>query len=91
MARFDLTPRLVQHLDRHLSITLLSHAEQRKLYRPDDIIRAKLEVIGGTKMVDAAEDEYKRLHQTDSVPQEMALAKEKVRVEACDVFGPFRH
>lgn len=41
------------------------------MYAFKDIVKAKLELIRGTKMVDLAHDEYKRLHGVEEVPKQM--------------------
>ena len=42
MAQYDLTPRLAQHLDRHLVFPLLEFLQSKGTYDGEDIERAKV-------------------------------------------------
>ncbi|XP_060177357.1 eukaryotic translation initiation factor 3 subunit E isoform X1 [Lycium barbarum] len=70
-AKYDLTPRVAPQLDRHLVFPLLEFLQDSKLYPDEDILKAKIELLNHTNMVDYAMDIHKSLYHTDDVPQEM--------------------
>ncbi|OAY66924.1 Eukaryotic translation initiation factor 3 subunit E [Ananas comosus] len=69
MANYDLTSRIAPHLDRHLVFPLLEFLQERQLYDDDEILKAKIELLSQTNMVDYAMDIHKSLYHTDDVPQ----------------------
>ncbi|KAK9154791.1 hypothetical protein Sjap_002271 [Stephania japonica] len=71
MAKYDLTPRIAPNLDRHLVFPLLEFLQERQLYKDDEILKAKIELLSKTNMVDYAMDIHKNLYQTEDVPQDM--------------------
>ncbi|KAK9128833.1 hypothetical protein Syun_017630 [Stephania yunnanensis] len=71
MAKYDLTPRIAPNLDRHLVFPLLEFLQERQFYKDDDILKAKIELLSKTNMVDYAMDIQKSLYQTEDVPQDM--------------------
>jgi len=79
MATYDLTPVIGQYLDRHLVFPLLEFLDIKKdIYSEDDLLKAKLDLLDKTNMVDFAMDIFKKLHKTDEVPAEMKERREKV-------------
>ncbi|KAH7842787.1 hypothetical protein Vadar_009259 [Vaccinium darrowii] len=71
MANYDLTPRIAPNLDRHLVFPILEFLQERQLYADEDILKAKIELLNNTNMVDYAMDIHKSLYHTEEVPQEM--------------------
>ena len=71
MAEYDLTPRMAPNLDRHLVFPLLEFLQERQLYNDDHILKAKIELLNNTNMVDYAMDIHKSLYHTDDVPHDM--------------------
>lgn len=69
MANYDLTSRIAPHLDRHLVFPLLEFLQERQLYAEDEILKAKIELLSQTNMVDYAMDIHKTLYHTEEVPQ----------------------
>lgn len=69
MANYDLTPRIAPNLDRHLVFPLLEFLQERQLYENDQILKAKIELLNKTNMVDYAMDIHKSLYHTEDVPQ----------------------
>ena len=69
MANYDLTPRIAPNLDRHLVFPLLEFLQEGQLYADEDILKAKIELLNNTNMVDYAMDIHKSLYHTDDVPQ----------------------
>ncbi|KAM0044712.1 putative proteasome component (PCI) domain, eukaryotic translation initiation factor 3 subunit E [Helianthus debilis subsp. tardiflorus] len=71
MSKYDLTPRIAPNLDRHLVFPLLEFTQERQLYPNDQILKAKIELLNNTNMVDYAMDIHKSLYHTEDVPQDM--------------------
>ncbi|XP_010279582.1 PREDICTED: eukaryotic translation initiation factor 3 subunit E [Nelumbo nucifera] len=71
MANYDLTRIIAPHLDRHLVFPLLEFLQERQLYPDDEILKAKIELLNKTNMVDYAMDIHKSLYHTEEVPQDM--------------------
>lgn len=92
MAEYDLTFTIMKHIDRHMVLPVLEWLQEKRLYKDRDLRMAKLDLVSRTSMVDCAGDEYKVLHDTDKIPQEMEDQKTTVinqlasRAKAC---GPF--
>lgn len=68
-AKYDLTQRIAPQLDRHLVFPLLEFLQDRSLYPDEDMLKAKIELLNNTNMVDYAMDIYKTLYRTEDVPQ----------------------
>uniref|UniRef100_A0A7C8Z1J9 Eukaryotic translation initiation factor 3 subunit E n=2 Tax=Opuntia streptacantha TaxID=393608 RepID=A0A7C8Z1J9_OPUST len=71
MADYDLTPRIAPNLDRHLVFPLLEFLQERQLYPEEELLKAKIDLLNKTNMVDYAMDIHKSLYHTEDVPQEM--------------------
>lgn len=69
MASYDLTNRIAPNLDRHLVFPLLEFLQERQFYPDDEILKAKIELLSQTNMVDYAMDIHKSLYHTEDVPQ----------------------
>ncbi|XP_027174830.1 eukaryotic translation initiation factor 3 subunit E [Coffea eugenioides] len=78
MANYDLTPRIAPNLDRHLVFPLLEFLQERQLYPDQDILRAKLELLNQTNMVDYAMDIHRAFYHTEDVPQDMVDRRAEV-------------
>lgn len=84
MAQYDLTPKLIKYLDRHQVLNLLTFLQEKKLYKREDLLRSKFDLVSQTKMVDTAAEEYKLLHNTDKIPKEMEELRDQVVSELCN-------
>jgi len=78
MAEYDLTPQLIKYLDRHQVLNLLTFLQEKKLYKREDLLKSKFDLVSKTKMVDTAAEEYKLLHNTDKIPKEMEELRNQV-------------
>lgn len=74
----DLTPRISPFLDRHLVFPLLEFLQDRQIYPEDEILKAKIELLGKTNMVDYAMDIHKSLYHSEEVPQSMVDRRAEV-------------
>jgi translation initiation factor 3 subunit E len=72
---YDLLPRLIPYLDRHLVFPLLefSAGEDDK-----EITRAKYELLKHTNMTDYVANLWKEINNTDSIPDEFVKKREEV-------------
>uniref|UniRef100_A0A7N0TV30 Eukaryotic translation initiation factor 3 subunit E n=1 Tax=Kalanchoe fedtschenkoi TaxID=63787 RepID=A0A7N0TV30_KALFE len=78
MANYDLTPRIVPNLDRHLVFPLLEFLQERQMYPDEQILKAKIELLNKTNMVDYAMDIHRSLYHTEDVPQDMVERRAEV-------------
>ncbi|XP_020690718.2 eukaryotic translation initiation factor 3 subunit E-like [Dendrobium catenatum] len=78
MAEHDLTSRIAPHLDRHLVFPLLEFHRERQLYANEEILKAKIDLLSQTNMVDYAMDIHKILYHTEEIPQEMMERRTEV-------------
>ncbi|KAJ1634584.1 eIF3 subunit 6 N terminal domain-containing protein [Pavlovales sp. CCMP2436] len=74
----DLTFALGGFLDRHLVFPLLEFLQEKEVYPSDQLMKAKLDLLYPTNMVDFAMDIWKGLHNTDEVPEAMAQRRQEV-------------
>ncbi|XP_022866904.1 eukaryotic translation initiation factor 3 subunit E [Olea europaea var. sylvestris] len=77
-SKYDLTQRIAPQLDRHLVFPLLEFLQERGLYAEEDILKAKIELLNHTNMVDYAMDIHKSLYHSEDVPQEMVERRVEV-------------
>lgn len=78
MADHDLTPKLIKYMDRHQVLNLLTFLEEKNIYKMEDILKSKLDLVSKTKMVDTAAEIYKMLNKTKKVPKETEELRKKV-------------
>jgi translation initiation factor 3 subunit E len=52
---YELSSKLVQYLDLHLTLPIMEYLQERGLYNEDDILRGKLALLEKTNMVRAPE------------------------------------
>ncbi|CAM0870514.1 unnamed protein product [Alopecurus aequalis] len=78
MAEYDLTARMVAHMDRHLALRMLESLQERKVYADEQILQAKIRLLGGTNMVDYAMDIHRSLHGTEDAPAAMVARRSEV-------------
>ena len=71
MADYDLTYVIGGYLDRHLVFPLLEFLDLKKNTNnnaDEDLLKAKLDLLEKTNMVDFAMDIYRKLNKTEEVP-----------------------
>lgn len=71
MAKFDLTSRMGQYLDRHLIFPLLEFLSAKQIYDENELLQVKLDILSKTNMVDYAIDIRKQLYPNEEVPEDM--------------------
>ncbi|RUS32909.1 eukaryotic translation initiation factor 3 subunit E [Jimgerdemannia flammicorona] len=77
-SKYDLTPRMVSFLDRHLVFPLLEFLTLKEVYAFEDLIKAKYDLLSKTNMVDFVTQLYQQIHDTEDIPQEFAVKRENV-------------
>src|SRR5699024_6042015 len=95
MAQFDLTSRMGQYLDRHLVFPLLEFLSAKEvknlrlcslskielqIYDETELLKAKLDILSKTNMIDYAIDIRKQLYPTVEIPDD--LKQRRVHVVA---------
>lgn len=88
MAQYDLTPQLIKYMDRHQVLNLLTFLQEKKLYKREDLLRSKFELVSKTKMVDTTKQEYKLLHKTDTIPKALEELRDQVVNELVNFSSP---
>lgn len=93
VGQYDLTPKLVSHLDRHMIFPLLEFSsaqldedDQDLEAKERQIVRAKYELLNKTNMTDYVADLHMQLEGLDEPPGEFADKKDKV-VKQLDAFA----
>jgi len=78
MVEYDLTQNICVYLDRHLVFPLLEFLGLKGVYSEQELLKAKLDLLDKTNMVDFAMDIYTKLYGTEDVPQAMKDRREEV-------------
>ncbi|XP_015515761.1 eukaryotic translation initiation factor 3 subunit E [Neodiprion pinetum] len=85
MAKFDLTARIGQYLDRHLVFPLLEFLSAKEIYDENELLQAKLDILSKTNMIDYAIDIRKQLYPNFEVPEELNERRNRVLQELGDL------
>lgn len=87
---YDISSKLIQHLDPHLILPILEFLNAKNIYDPKFLSKQKLAVLTKTKMVDSTLEEYVKVHgesaeykasllkQKDDIIQQLASLKEAI-------------
>nr|CAG4645457.1 EOG090X0491 [Lynceus sp. MCZ IZ 141354] len=78
MAEYDLTSKLGASLDRHLVFPLFEFLSVQGIYKEDELLRAKLDLLSKTNMVDFAMDVHRKLYADQAIPQELKTKRATV-------------
>ncbi|KAF7282030.1 eukaryotic translation initiation factor 3 subunit e [Rhynchophorus ferrugineus] len=78
MAKFDLTPKIAQYLDRHLVFPLLEFLSAKEIYDENEVLKTKLDILSKTNMVDYAIDIRNKLYSTAEVPEDLKKRRSHV-------------
>ncbi|KAK8794013.1 hypothetical protein WA171_003140, partial [Blastocystis sp. BT1] len=83
---FDISNKMIPFLDIHMVLPIFDWLEDSKIssfrsnsiehlntqmYRENEIAKARLALLNNTNMVEYAMDEFKKIHKTEDVPEEM--------------------
>ncbi|KAL0634595.1 eukaryotic translation initiation factor 3 subunit E [Maublancomyces gigas] len=75
---YDLVPKLMPHLDRHLIFPLLEFVESRGVFSHEEMLQAKYDLLKNSDMADFVGSLYRDIHDTGDIPEEFAKKKEAV-------------
>ncbi|EIW70070.1 hypothetical protein TREMEDRAFT_29490 [Tremella mesenterica DSM 1558] len=73
MAEYDLTQKLIPHLDRHLAIPLLNHLVDAGIFPQEKLAKAQYDLVKGTNMVDYVSQLYDLVKDQSPAPEARAL------------------
>ncbi|KAJ2786213.1 eukaryotic translation initiation factor 3 subunit E [Coemansia javaensis] len=91
MAQFDLTSRMISSLDRQLVFPLLEFLSTKNVYKAEDALRAKVELLSNTGMVDYTGELYKQLHGVDELPAEFEVKRKEIIEKLVDSEEKTKH
>lgn len=72
---FDISNKMIPFFDIHMILPIFDWLEESKMYKEKEIAKARLTLLNNTNMVEYAMDEYKRVHNTEDVPNDMKSRK----------------
>lgn len=75
---YDLVPKLMPHLDRHLIFPLLEFVESRGVFSHEEMLQAKYDLLKGSNMADFVGSLYRDIHDTGDIPEEFVRKREAV-------------
>ncbi len=76
---YDLLPKLIPHLDRHLVFPLLEFLSgQEEFEESSDITQTKYELLKQTNMTDYVANLWQDINHSDMMPQEFVKKREEV-------------
>ena len=76
-AEYDLLPKLIPHLDRHLIFPLLEFLSGEEVDDPE-ILKSKYELLKQTNMTDYVATLWQKMNDSDEVPEEFRKKREEV-------------
>ncbi|KAL8822184.1 MAG: hypothetical protein Q9191_007076 [Dirinaria sp. TL-2023a] len=76
-AEYDLLPKLIPHLDRHLIFPLLEFLSGEEFEDPE-ILKSKYELLKQTNMTDYVATLWQKLNDSDEVPEEFRSKRDEV-------------
>ncbi|KAL9615531.1 MAG: hypothetical protein Q9167_000044 [Letrouitia subvulpina] len=76
--QYDLLPKLIPHLDRHLIFPLLEFLSGQEGDDGNEITKAKYELLKPTNMTDYVASLWQDIHDSDEIPQEFVDKREEV-------------
>jgi len=83
---YDLLPRLITHLDRHLIFPLLQFVADQEEEPTPEITKAKFELLKKTNMTDYVASLYCELEGVEEPPKEYATKRQEI-LERLDIFA----
>lgn len=76
--KYDILPKLIPHLDRHLIFPLLEKAADEEDEEASDITKSKYELLKDSNMTDYLAGLWRSLNHTDEIPAEFERRREEV-------------
>jgi len=78
MAKYDLTSKIGQYLDRHLVFPLLEFLSAKQIYDEKEVLKTKLDILSKTNMIDYIIDIKQQLYPNDDSSDELKLRRHHV-------------
>ncbi|KAF8461035.1 eukaryotic translation initiation factor 3 subunit E [Kalaharituber pfeilii] len=75
---YDLLPKMMPNLDRHLIFPLIENMEQQGAVPQEVILQAKYDLLKHTNMSDYVGSLWKEIHGSDEIPEEFTKKREAV-------------
>ena len=75
---YDLLPKLIPHLDRHLVFPLLEFLSSQEDGDSKETLNTKYELLKHTNMIDYVSNLWQEIHDSDDVPDELVKKREEV-------------
>lgn len=76
---YELLPKLIPHLDRHLVFPLLEFlSNQQEETQSMDTLKTKYELLKHTNMIDYVANLWGEIHDTEEIPADLARRREEV-------------
>ncbi|RVD89183.1 uncharacterized protein DFL_000201 [Arthrobotrys flagrans] len=81
--KYDLTPKIMPYLDRHLIFHLLAFLRDQQFYPAEELLQNTYDLLEPTNMTDYLMDLWKQIHGKEDIdiPREFLLKREKVMQE----------
>ena len=77
-SEYDLLPKLIPHLDRHMIFPLLEFISSQDGEDATEVTKTKFELLKNTNMTDYLVGLWQEIHDSDDVPDEFAKRREEV-------------
>lgn len=75
---YDLLPKLIPHLDRHLVFPLLEFVSSQEDEPAEEITKTKYELLKQTNMTDYVANLWQEINHADQIPEEFVKKREEV-------------
>lgn len=76
--KYDLTPKLIPNLDRHLIFPLFEFLDTNRFFSHEEMVQGKFDLLKNTNMPDFVGSLYKEIHNLAEVPDEYVKKREAV-------------
>ena len=77
-SEYDLLPKLIPHLDRHMIFPLLEFMSGQEGEDSTEVTKTKFELLKNTNMTDYLVGLWQEIHDSDDVPEEFVKRREEV-------------
>ena len=78
---YDLMPKMMPQLDRHLIFPLLEFMTQQEAFPAEELLQSTYELLKPTNMMDYVASLWKQIHHSETIPEEFAAKRESVLQE----------
>ncbi|KAF8449678.1 eukaryotic translation initiation factor 3 subunit E [Terfezia claveryi] len=75
---YDLMPKMMPNLDRHLIFPLIENMEQQGIFPQQQIVQAKYDLLKHTNMTDYVGSLWKEIHDEEELPESFTKKREEV-------------